>query len=43
MDKYDLTTVPTYILIDKNGIILGRYDVIDENSNLDKKFHEIFY
>jgi thiol-disulfide isomerase/thioredoxin len=33
---------PTKILIDKTGIIIGRYTGTEEESNLDKKLSEIF-
>lgn len=40
-EKYGIHTLPTKILIDKNGIIIGRYKW-DEDDKLDKKLDEIF-
>ena len=40
-EKYGIHTLPTKILIDKNGIIIGRYDE-DEDDKLDKKLGELF-
>jgi len=41
-EKYGVTTLPTKILIDRNGIIAGRYVGSDETVALDKKLAEIF-
>ena len=38
--KFGIHDLPTKILIDKNGVILGRYNENDEE--LDKKLKEIF-
>ncbi|WP_175545805.1 TlpA disulfide reductase family protein [Sinomicrobium oceani] len=40
--QYDLTTIPMYILVDRQGVIVGRYNVIEQNSPLVKKLSEIF-
>jgi thiol-disulfide isomerase/thioredoxin len=29
--KYGVTTIPTYILVDKNGVIIGKYDTIEDD------------
>ncbi len=39
-EKFGIRDLPTRILIDKNGVILGRYNENDEE--LDKKLKEIF-
>lgn len=41
-DKFDVSACPTKILIDENGIIIGRYVGTEENAALDKKLAEIF-
>ncbi len=38
--KYNITSYPTKILIDKNGIIIGRYD--SEEKDLDEQLSKIF-
>ncbi len=40
--QYGLTTIPLYILIDKEGTIVGRYDKITEDGALLQKLGEIF-
>ena len=40
-EKYGIHSLPTKILIDKNGIIIGRYNE-EEDEKLDKKLKEIF-
>jgi thiol-disulfide isomerase/thioredoxin len=40
-DKYGIQVLPTKVLIDKKGIIIGRYEG-DDNKLLDKKLSEIF-
>ncbi len=42
IDKYGVGSLPTKILIDKNGIIIGRYNGTEEESALDKKLFDIF-
>lgn len=42
-DRYGIHTLPTKILIDPNGMIIGRYGGGGENDEaMDKKFSEIF-
>lgn len=41
-DKYGVHVLPTKILIDKNGMIIGRYTGIDDADALDKKLAEVF-
>ena len=42
-DKYGISTLPTKILIDPNGVIIGRYGGGGENDEaMDKKLAEIF-
>ena len=41
-DKYGIQALPTKILIDLDGIIIGRYTGTDEEPALDKKLSEIF-
>ncbi|MDB5117001.1 MAG: hypothetical protein JWQ79_2493 [Mucilaginibacter sp.] len=41
-DKYSIPFIPTLILIDKNGIIIGRYDNGDEAAALKSKLRKIF-
>ncbi|HYM93831.1 MAG TPA: TlpA disulfide reductase family protein [Chitinophagaceae bacterium] len=40
-EKFGIHTLPTKILIDKNGIIIGRYNE-DEDDKLDEKLKELF-
>lgn len=40
-EKFGIHTLPTKILIDKNGIIIGRYNE-DEDDKLDEKSKELF-
>ncbi len=40
--KYSIHSIPTKILIDKNGIIIGRYTGTDETGALDKKLADVF-
>lgn len=40
-EKYGIHVLPTKILIDKNGVIIGHYEGSD-NDLLDKKLHDIF-
>jgi thiol-disulfide isomerase/thioredoxin len=40
-EKFGIHTLPTKILIDKNGIIIGRYNE-DEDDKLDDKLKELF-
>lgn len=42
IDKYGVGSLPTKILIDKNGMIIGRYNGTEEESALDKKLFDIF-
>jgi thiol-disulfide isomerase/thioredoxin len=39
---YGINIYPTKILIDKNGIIIGRYDGTEGANTLDKKLAEVF-
>jgi len=42
-DRYGISTLPTKILIDPNGVIVGRYGGGGENDEaMDKKLAEIF-
>jgi thiol-disulfide isomerase/thioredoxin len=41
-EKFGVEVIPTMILIDKNGMIIGRYKGADDNPVLDKKLSEIF-
>ncbi len=41
-DKYNIHALPTKILIDRDGIIIGRYTGIEEESKLDKQLIQIF-
>lgn len=41
-NEFGVTPIPVKILIDKNGIILGRYEGTKEEAALDKKLSEIF-
>lgn len=41
-EKFGVGQIPTMILIDKNGMIIGRYKGVDDNPLLDKKLGEIF-
>jgi hypothetical protein len=40
--RFGVHVFPTKILIDKNGIIVGRYEGTENEASLDKKFSEIF-
>jgi hypothetical protein len=40
-DQYGIHVLPTKLLIDKNGVIIGRYSD-DENDKLDAKLMELF-
>lgn len=40
--KFGIHVLPTKILIDKNGVIIGRYEGTEEEPSLDKKLSEIF-
>jgi thiol-disulfide isomerase/thioredoxin len=40
--EFGISVLPTKILIDKNGIIIGRYKGTEEEPKLDKKLSEIF-
>lgn len=42
-EKYNIATLPTKILVDKNGVIIGRYGESNEDVEaMDKKLSEIF-
>ena len=41
-EKFAVDVLPTMILIDKNGMIIGRYTGTEDDSELDKKLNEIF-
>ncbi len=41
-EKFAVVEIPTMILIDKNGMIIGRYKGVDDNPILDKTLREIF-
>jgi thiol-disulfide isomerase/thioredoxin len=41
-DKYGIKVLPSKILIDKNGVIIGRYEGSDAEPALDKKLKELF-
>jgi thioredoxin-related protein len=41
-EKFGVEVIPTMILIDKNGMIIGRYTGAEDNPVLDKKLSEIF-
>jgi len=41
-EKYGVTALPTKILIDRDGIIAGRYVGSDETAELNKKLAEVF-
>lgn len=41
-EKFGVGEIPTMILIDKNGMIIGRYKGAEDNPVLDKKLSEIF-
>ncbi|MEO7049801.1 MAG: TlpA disulfide reductase family protein [Ferruginibacter sp.] len=41
-DKYGIQVLPTKILIDKNGLIIGRYEGTELGITLENKFKEIF-
>lgn len=41
-DKYGIHALPTKILIDREGIIIGRYTGTEEEPALDKKLEELF-
>jgi hypothetical protein len=40
--KFGVHVFPTKILIDRTGIIIGRYEGTDNEAALDKKLSEIF-
>ncbi len=40
--KFGVHVFPTKILIDKTGIIIGRYEGTDDEAALDKKLHALF-
>lgn len=40
--KFGVQVFPTKILIDKTGVIIGRYRGTDDEASLDKKLNEIF-
>jgi cytochrome oxidase Cu insertion factor (SCO1/SenC/PrrC family) len=39
-EKYGIHSLPTKILIDPNGVIIGRYD--EQENALDEKLKEVF-
>lgn len=41
-EKFGVSEIPTMILIDKNGMIIGKYKGTEDNLVLDKKLSEIF-
>ena len=41
-EKFGVSEIPAMILIDKNGMIIGKYTSTDDVVNLDKKLSEIF-
>ncbi|MGZ4000693.1 MAG: TlpA disulfide reductase family protein, partial [Mucilaginibacter sp.] len=41
-DQFAVSTLPTRILIDENGVILARYTDTEEAKALDKKLAEVF-
>jgi len=41
-EKFGVGEIPTMILIDKNGMIIGRYKGAEDNPIFDKKLKEIF-
>jgi thiol-disulfide isomerase/thioredoxin len=41
-EKFGIHVLPTKILIDKSGLIIGRYTGIEEEPMLDKKLKEVF-
>ena len=41
-DKYFIYSVPTLMLIDMDGVIIGRYTGTNEEQLLEKKLNEIF-
>jgi thiol-disulfide isomerase/thioredoxin len=41
-EKFAVVEIPTMILIDRNGMIIGRYKGVNDNPALDKKLSEIF-
>jgi thiol-disulfide isomerase/thioredoxin len=41
-EKFGINSLPTKILIDKRGVIIGRYTGTEEEADLDKKLSEVF-
>jgi thiol-disulfide isomerase/thioredoxin len=42
-DLFAVSLLPTKILIDKNGVIIGRYTGTEDTADLDKKLAEVFH
>jgi len=40
--KFGIHVFPSKILVDRSGIIIGRYEGTEEEANLDKKLGELF-